>query len=484
VLGTFFALSTLIVGLSGGCAKGTEPPGSTTGSGASGAGAGTSSGGSGGGTGGGPVGGPCQTAQDCPDGGECVQIGGQKICTLACPPECPSGSYCTLIEGDPFCVPETDSQCGQCLGSAQCKGVTDECLTAPQGDKFCARDCTVMDDCPSGYVCTERADYLALGVTPGSGGGGGAGGAGGAGVGGPSLPDGGTAAPPSGGAAQVLRARGGRVVRVRREARQRHEELRPEERARALPGFETCDGESATWVGCTSKTPAAETCNMADDDCDDAVDEDDPNAMCGGKPPNGQWGCNAGACTLAGCDPGWTHYPPGMASNGCTCPADASEPNDSCATPASAGQVLDTGGPVEISGTLSSDTDVDVWAFDAVDVDEGTTNSYHVSIDLQGGEAIDTVLIDVIRGDACSDAPGGAAVGITSYDWCVDGKSADGTAGEAPCAPTGPVHCNDNSAKYFVRVYRKAGAPAACTPYKVQVSAKGGDPCDFTKQCQ
>ena len=53
------------------------------------------------------------------------------------------------------------------------------------------------------------------------------------------------------------------------------------------------------------------------------------------------------------------------------------------------------------------------------------------------------------------------------------GKSADGMIGESPCDAQGPIHCNDNSAKYFVRVYRKPGAPAACAGYKIAVSAKG-----------
>ncbi len=163
---------------------------------------------------------------------------------------------------------------------------------------------------------------------------------------------------------------------------------------------------------------------------------------------------------------------------------DASEPNDTCATAADAGAVSDTGGVIEIVGTMSSDADVDVWVIQTVDTDEVTTNSYHVSIDLVQDAGVNAFLIDVLRGDAsCTDAPMGGAVGITSYDWCVDGKSADGTAGEAPCNEQGPVHCNDNSAKYFVRVYRKPGSPAACASYTITVSAEGGGACDFSQQC-
>jgi hypothetical protein len=86
----------------------------------------------------------------------------------------------------------------------------------------------------------------------------------------------------------------------------------------------------------------------------------------------------------------------------------------------------------------------------------------------------------------CTDMPTGGATGITAYDWCVDGKSADGTAGEIPCANDGsqPVHCNDNSSGYYVRVRRKLGAMGTCNPYSIVVTAAGGDACDFTTQCQ
>jgi hypothetical protein len=63
----------------------------------------------------------------------------------------------------------------------------------------------------------------------------------------------------------------------------------------------------------------------------------------------------------------------------------------------------------------------------------------------------------------------------------VDGRGADGFSGEIPCANDGtqPVHCNDNSSKYFVFVRRKLGATGTCTQYNVVITAKGGAPCDF-----
>lgn len=475
-----FAASAAIAGAFGGCAQGT-----TLTSGSGGTGTGTSTGATGGtGGGGGWVGTVCENADACPEGAECVQVGGQKICTQACPPECPEGSYCTLVEGDPYCVPDKDSQCGQCLGSAQCKGLTDECLTAPEGDKFCARDCTVMDDCPTGFICMVKSDYEALAAGPpqGTGGSAGAGGAGGAGTGGVGLPDAG-GKPPAGTPFKfcVPPDMHSCACNDKRDGVTKDCEVANE--LGLCAGTEKCDGKGGAWVGCTAKTPSPETCNDDDDDCNGAVDEGDPNTMCGGAPPNGSWACNTGSCDLGACDPGWTQYPPSDPGDGCLCPVEASEPNDTCASPANAGAVADNAGPVQIGGTLSSDADVDVWTFDTVDVPEGLTNSYHVSIDVVPDEGSENVLIDVIRGDACSDAPSGGGSAITAYDWCVNGKSADGLSGEAPCDPTGPVHCNDNSAKYFVRVYRKPGSPGTCLPYKIQVSAVGGDPCDFDQKC-
>ena len=481
---SLFVTSALIAATFGGCAKGNN-----TSSGGSGGATGGSAGSSTGGIANG-IGQPCGTEQDCPTGDKCIEIAGQKVCTQACPPDCPTGSYCTLVQGDPYCVPDVDSQCGQCLGSAQCKGITDECLTAPAGDKFCARDCTVMEDCPTDYICMERADYQALSAPMGGSGGapsGGAGGAGGAGGlatggGGPGLPDAGST-PPAGFPHKFCVPFQGTSCSCgeKRDGVSRSCSVKNE--FGKCGGTETCDGKGGAWVGCTAKTPASETCNAADDDCNGTTDEGDPNAMCGGAPPHGAYACGAGVCSLGACDPGWTNYPTGKPSDGCACPVDASEPNDTCASPADAGSVSDAGGAVEIAGTLSSDVDVDVWMIQTIDTPEAQMNSYHVSIDLVDAGETSAFLIDVTRGEPCVDAPTGGAVGITSYDWCVDGKSADGTIGESPCDALGPIHCNDNSAKYYIRVYRKPGAPLACQGYKIAVSAKGGDACDFTNQC-
>jgi len=211
-------------------------------------------------------------------------------------------------------------------------------------------------------------------------------------------------------------------------------------------------------------------------------------ASAGAPPPNAGWVCtSSGTCERGPCLPGFIDFPPGPPAAGCPCPIEAGEPNDLCATATAAGSVSDTAGSAAtITGTLSSASDVDVWTFDTVDTVEMDTNSYHVSIDFTGPAPNDEFRMDVIRGADCADAPSGAAAGITSYDWCVDGKSADGWGGEMPCSDYGAeiTDCNDNSAKYYVRVYRKPAASPTCAQYTILVTAQGGDPCDFANQCK
>ena len=91
--------------------------------------------------------------------------------------------------------------------------------------------------------------------------------------------------------------------------------------------------------------------------------------------------------------------------------------------------IEDAGGAVQITGTLSSDVDVDVWTIQTADVDEGTMNSYHVSIDLVPDVGADTFLLDVIRGDACVDTPSGGAQcwGSNSYGQLGDDSEIDHT---------------------------------------------------------
>jgi hypothetical protein len=504
------AASIVAGGLFAACASGSKVDDTPAGSGGS-SGLGGYGGGGGAGQGGGTgipfgqPGGPCNKTSDCSTG-NCTEVGGLKVCTVACPPACPAGTYCALVEGDSLCVPDLKEECDSCKAPADCKSPSDACLKAPPGDSFCARDCTTMGECPSGFTCMDEAEYAVLGEAkeagvPKDAGGGGAGQGGAGGAAGAGQATGG-AAPGTGGAGQGA---GGAVSHPSGQpwkfcvpeggqscgcSAQRDGIVHACQMTNAFgtcTGKETCDGAAGQWRGCDAKTPAAEACNGKDDDCDGVVDDGDPNQMCGGNgepPPNTTgWGCIAGVCGAGPCQPGWTNYPPGAPKDGCACQMELGEPNDACATATKAGQVTDkAGSKVQMNGTLSSPSDVDTWTFDTVDTNEASNNSYHVSIAFTLPAQNDEFVFDVIRGDACLDSPVGPNTAITSYDWCVDGF--DGTnQGEKGCGPEAAVHCTDHSSKYFVRVYRKAGAKGTCTPYQLTVTAAGGAACDFTQKC-
>ncbi|MCC6556943.1 MAG: hypothetical protein IT372_28655 [Polyangiaceae bacterium] len=445
------------------CAEGSdiESPGGTSGTGGSGGGSGIPPG---------QIGGPCEVQDDCVEG-TCTQVGAGKYCTAPCPPACPTGTYCAIIEGDPICVPDLGQQCLQCNAPVDCKSPSDACLTAPAGDKFCATDCTTMGVCPNGFTCVEAAEY-----PNGGGAGGGAGGSdpdAGAGAGGPSGVPHKFCVPNSGASCPCSTKRDGVTHTCYKESP-----------SGTCVGTETCNGETGNWEGCDAGTPASEICNAEDDNCDGQIDNGDPTDLCGASPPHATWACNAGTCQIGACDPGWTQFPTGPASAGCTCQQEPTEPNGDCSHATDAGDVSDSGGSLVLAGTLSSDQDVDFWTFDAIDTAQGNTNTYHVSIDFTSPAPNDEFQMDVIRGNACVAVPAGPGAGITSYDWCVDGNSADGTMGEAGCGPTSAVHCADHTSKYYVRVSRRAGAAGTCAGYSITITATGGDACDFTQQCQ
>jgi hypothetical protein len=437
------------------CAKGAEIPiggaGGTSGGGASG----TTSGGSGGQGGSGKIGSPCTSNAACAEG-SCAPIGNHSYCTQPCPPACPDGSYCSLINGASICVPDLDQQCARCAATTDCKLPSDKCLTAPAGDSFCARDCTVDGLCPNGFTCEDAATYADAGA--------------------PSA-DAGTATEPERWC--VPNAGYSCPCNDKRDGATRA--CSAQNASGTCHGTEHCDGAASAWTGCTAATPAPESCNGKDDDCNGQIDDGDPALLCAGageKPPHATWACTSGVCAPGACDPGWATFPAGATV--CSCQMEAGEPNDTCASPTDGGSVSDAGGTITLSGTLSGASDVDVWTFQTVDSAESGTNSYHVSIAFTAPSPNDEFLFDVIRG-ACTDTPSGGSVGITAYDWCVNGT--DGAqAGEVACGPTAPIHCNDHSSPYFLRVTRKPGATASCGAYAITVTASASG-CDMTQKC-
>jgi uncharacterized protein YmfQ (DUF2313 family) len=82
--------------------------------------------------------------------------------------------------------------------------------------------------------------------------------------------------------------------------------------------------------------------------------------------------------------------------------------------------------------------------------------------------------MDVFRGD-CSDASPCLNVN-DQMEWFtnISTGSMDAKVGECPCRTAAAEHdfnqCSDNSADFYVRVYRAAGAPVTCDNYTITIS--------------
>ena len=216
----------------------------------------------------GESGAPCQLDTDC-DSGACVETSNGKLCTRTCSSCCPEGFRCGQLFGiDPtrYCLPRFPHVCDPCTKNGDCNSTWQQdnlCLPIGAG-RFCGQVCVTGADCPLSSDCTTVSD-----------------------------PGGGTSVlqcVPHSGACTCS----------------------PNAAALGLAGtctqtndFGTCVG---TWqcgasglTACDAPTPATETCNGVDDDCNGKTDDvgtcDDGNLCtidaCGLAAP-----CTADSCDL------------------------------------------------------------------------------------------------------------------------------------------------------------------------------------------
>ena len=192
---------------------------------------------------------PCQDDSAC-NSGFCIQTPDGQQCTMLCDQECPFGWLCvphqpSLPDEVYICAPTFMNLCKPCQTNADCRTngayLGDTCVPYGGAGNFCGGSCT-EGNCPPTYACQEREDI-------------------------------------AGGLSNQC---------VPEEAECECVEWFIDEGAMTDCFVENqwgiCHGErkclAAGLTECTAAEPVLETCNLVDDDCDGATDEDTGGTEC------------------------------------------------------------------------------------------------------------------------------------------------------------------------------------------------------------
>ncbi|GMV43579.1 MAG: hypothetical protein AMXMBFR64_52950 [Myxococcales bacterium] len=216
---------------------------------------------------------------------------------------------------------------------------------------------------------------------------------------------------------------------------------------------------------------APEKCNGIDDNCDNAVDNGTATQLCGAI-ANGVPVCS-GACFVESCSAAWFNID-GKFDNGCECKWDATEGGtDGCNAAVDKGTIDDTGQTVTVTGNVVPSGDVDWYKVTAKDLVDTTCDNFYVRVRFTSNPN-NAFVFDVFRGGCSSTNQ--ICNGTTDHTWQTDFATGTGTTakGECPCVPspgvTGKNICSDNTAVFYVRVYRGTGKPVTCDNYTLELT--------------
>jgi hypothetical protein len=186
-----------------------------------------------------PEGDPCEKDDDC-ESGLCFALKGEaSLCGRKCTSGCDAQTQiCTQLGFQRYgCVPKKPGLCRPCETNDDCPYPADSCVFIA-GQKVCSQDCSFDSSCPEGYRCDFTMNEVGTQCTPKS-----------------------------------LTC-----------------DCTPESMGQRMPcsnsndagtclGVQVC--ELSGYGACSAATPAPETCNGFDDDCDTKVDEDLGSTTCG-----------------------------------------------------------------------------------------------------------------------------------------------------------------------------------------------------------
>jgi len=227
---------------------------------------------------------------------------------------------------------------------------------------------------------------------------------------------------------------------------------------------------------------AFEKCNGVDDDCDGPTDEGDPALQCS-TPPYATPACVGGECVVGSCSGGFFDVNQQF-GDGCECQQDATDnTGNTCSAAINMGSFPDSGASADISGRIVPDEDTDWYRFNAPDSPDSGNQSapghdqYHVRVEVLTGAP--NIAVHVVRGSCTGSLVCGGDWSM--YEWFTDFHGTnplDGqAAGENPCATPGQTwsgshECSDNSASYFIKVFRASGSASSCseTGYVIRIS--------------
>ena len=227
---------------------------------------------------------PCSDNDDC-NSGFCVPTSQGLVCTETCESECPDNWVCRAVGsgGDVtfICLEEHINLCRPCLATVDCTGALGEvalasrCIQYEDQGWFCGHACA-EGECPSGYSCQEVTDK-------------------------------------EGDVSSQCVADSGQC-----SCSPYATALGAETWCAVANEFGTCKGKTkcsdSGLSPCDAAVPEEEVCDLVDNDCDDAIDEDIEPALCTGEAnefgtcegtatcEEGEMVCDAGVASQEICD--------------------------------------------------------------------------------------------------------------------------------------------------------------------------------------